>query len=129
MDELTIGEVARRVGLRPSALRYYESVGILPPPRRISGQRRYEATVLQRVAMIQLAQRAGFTIAEIRLLLEQSGDTAPSTLWHAFAPTKLAEIDAVVAEAQRRRGVLEAGLDCHCQTLDECVLCSDQATT
>lgn len=66
MDDLTIGEVARRAGLRPSALRYYESVGILSPPQRVSGQRRYDATALQRIALIQLAQRAGFTIAEIR---------------------------------------------------------------
>lgn len=129
MDELTIGEVARRAGLRPSALRYYESVGILPPPQRVSGQRRYDATALQRIALIQLAQRAGFTIAEIRKFVEQSDDTAPSALWHAFAPAKLAEIDALIAEAQHKRDVLEAGLDCHCQTLDECVLCSERAIT
>ena len=122
MNDLSIGEVAQRAGLRPSALRYYESVGILPPPQRVGGQRRYDAAVLQRIARIQLAQRAGFTIAEIRVLLERSDETPSSALWHAFAPAKLAEIDAEIAEAQRKRGMLEAGLNCHCQTLDECVL-------
>jgi len=63
MDELTIGEVGQQAGLRPSAVRYYESVGLLPLPRRVSGQRRYTAEALQRLAFINLAQRVGLTIA------------------------------------------------------------------
>lgn len=66
MDQLTIGETARRAGVRPSALRYYESVGLLDAPRRISGRRRYDSQVLNRLSVIRLAQDAGFTIAEIR---------------------------------------------------------------
>ncbi len=65
---LTIGEVARRAGVRTSALRYYEEVGVLPPPERKSGQRRYDETVLARLAVVRLAQELGFTVAEIRAL-------------------------------------------------------------
>ncbi len=63
MTELMIGEVARRAGVRPSALRYYERAGLLPTPRRINGRRRYDPGVLQRLDAIRFAQRAGFTLA------------------------------------------------------------------
>ncbi len=67
---LTIGEVARRAGVRPSALRYYEDAGLLSPPARTGGQRRYEEGVLRRLAVIAAARRMGFTVAEIRTLLD-----------------------------------------------------------
>ena len=68
-DVLTIGELARRVGMRTSALRYYESVGLLPAPRRVSGQRRYDPSTVQLIAVLQTAQQAGFTIAEMQTLV------------------------------------------------------------
>ncbi len=74
--DLTIGELARRAGVRTSALRYYEDVGVLPVARRVSGQRRYAPEALQRVAVVQVAQEAGFTLAEIRLLLHGSSARA-----------------------------------------------------
>ena len=64
-EELTIGEVARRAGIRTSAIRYYESVGLLPAPPRMSGRRRYDPSIVQRLAVLHLAQEAGFTMAEI----------------------------------------------------------------
>jgi MerR family transcriptional regulator, redox-sensitive transcriptional activator SoxR len=68
MSQLTISEVARQVGLKPSAIRYYEELGILPSPERISGQRRYDRTVLYRLAIVQRARQAGFALDEIRAL-------------------------------------------------------------
>ena len=68
MSLLTISEVAHEVGLRSSAVRYYEHIGILPPAIRISGQRRYDRTVLYRLAVVQRARQAGFTLEEIRIL-------------------------------------------------------------
>ena len=67
-DELTISMVACHAGVRPSAIRYYESVDLLPLPRRVSGRRRYGPEVLPRLALIAAAQRMGFTIADIRTL-------------------------------------------------------------
>jgi len=90
MGSLTIGEVASKAGLQPSALRYYEQVGLVPPPARVNGRRRYEADVLQRLAIIQLARQAGFTLAEIRTLFEglEPGAT-PVSRWKELAEAKL----------------------------------------
>src|SRR5688572_26527270 len=67
---LTIGELARQVGLRPSALRYYESEGLLEPSGRTdAGYRLYDATTADTVRLIRQAQRLGFSLAEIRALL------------------------------------------------------------
>src|SRR5262245_24199666 len=57
---LTVGAVARQARLRASAIRYYESAGLLPAPIRVSGWRRYDETILGRLAVIELAKRAGF---------------------------------------------------------------------
>ena len=65
---MRISEVAERAGLRPSALRYYESVGLLPPPMRIHGRRSYGPEVLMLLAGIGVAQRAGFKVEEIKQL-------------------------------------------------------------
>src|SRR5262245_41942989 len=68
VSQLTISEVARQVGLEPSAIRYYEHLGILPRADRCSGQRRYDRTVLYRLAVVQRARQAGFTLEEIKTL-------------------------------------------------------------
>lgn len=119
MEQLTIGEVARRADLRPSAIRYYESAGLLPPPARVHGQRRYETDVLDRLAVIRFAQQAGFTVAEIRRLLTGFD---PATRWHALAERKLTELDALIARAQAMKEMLAEGLRCGCLSWDECAL-------
>ncbi|HET7035901.1 MAG TPA: MerR family transcriptional regulator [Thermomicrobiaceae bacterium] len=124
---LTIGEVAREAGVRASAIRYYEAAGLLPAPERVSGQRRYEAGVLRRLALIRGAQRAGLTIAEIRLLL--SGfpeDTIPSTRWRALATGKLAEVDALIGQLEETKRVLQRALLCDCASLDDCADITDR---
>lgn len=70
MKELTIEEVAGRAGIHTSAIRYYESVGLLPRPKRLNGRRRYGLGVLRQLAVIQLACcQAGFGISELQVLL------------------------------------------------------------
>lgn len=111
-DELlAIGEVARRSGLRPSALRFYEKAGLLVPPLRASGRRRYERGVLRRLAIIDVAQRAGFSLAEIRELLEgfdAVGHTSPR--WRSMARRKLEEVQALIERAHTMKRLLEEGL-------------------
>lgn len=88
---LSIGEVAARAGVRTSALRYYESIGLLPAPRRINGRRAYEATILQQLAILQLAQKAGFTMNEIDELLHGfAADTFCDVLSFLGARARLA---------------------------------------
>ena len=60
---MTIGEVARQVGIATSAIRYYEEIGLLPPPARVNGRRRYDWSAVQRLCVIEYAQQAGFTLA------------------------------------------------------------------
>ena len=66
---LAIGEVAERAGMSTSRIRYYEARGLLPEPERVAGKRRYTEDVLRRLAIIDAAQRVGFTLEEIRDLL------------------------------------------------------------
>jgi MerR family redox-sensitive transcriptional activator SoxR len=123
MGTLTIGEVARRAGLRTSALRYYEDVGVLPHAERISGQRRYDETVLARLAVVRLAQDLGFTVAEIRALVEGFDDVGvPSARWRELASQKLTEVDALITQAEQMKQLLEESLDCGCLTLDACAV-------
>lgn len=123
MGTLTIGEVARRVGIRTSALRYYEEVGVLPTAERVSGQRRYDEAVLARLAVVRLAQDLGFTVAEIRALVEGFDDVGvPSERWREFANQKLTEVDALISHAEQMKQLLEESLQCGCLTLDACAL-------
>ena len=123
MEELTIGEVAQQVGVETSTLRYYESVGILPPPKRLSGQRRYKPDVLGTMQIIRVAKEAGFTLDEIRTLLHGfSEDTAPPERWKALARKKLPEVEALIARARGMKRLLELGLECDCLDFNECVL-------
>jgi MerR family redox-sensitive transcriptional activator SoxR len=130
MKEFTISEVARRAGIRPSAIRFYESSGILPTPHRVSGRRRYDERVLQRLAIIQLAQEAGFTVAEIkRLFFDFAAETPAWERWQTLATRKLAEVDALISRAQQMKRLLEEGLlQCRCLTLEECapMLCQPE---
>lgn len=123
METLSISEVARKVGLKPSALRFYEHAGILPPPARVNGRRRYDPDVLTRLAIIQLAQQAGFTLSEMRTLFEGfAQDATPSARWRDLAKTKLPEIDEMIRRAQAMRSFLEEGLRCDCLSLEDCEL-------
>src|SRR5260370_5774947 len=115
MTELTISEVARQAGIRTSAIRYYESVGLLPLPQRVSGQRRYHAEILRRLAFIQAAQAVGFSVAEMRMLLhELDGDTPLSARWQSLAQRKLAEVDKLIHRVQSMRRMLEQGSHFSC---------------
>ena len=76
-DMLAIGEVAQRAGVRPSTIRYYESIGLLPPPARVNGRRRYDAAVLERLRIVRTAQEVGFTLDEIRDLFRNDNRATP----------------------------------------------------
>src|SRR5262245_41454026 len=72
MAEMSIGEVARKMGLRSSAIRYYEKLGLIPKAPRLSGRRRYDERVLERLAMVRFAKHVGFSIAEIKCISRNS---------------------------------------------------------
>ena len=122
MTQLTISEVARQVGLQASAIRYYERIGILLPAQRISGQRRYEPTVLYRLAVIQRARQIGFTLDEIRQLFFGFRNlTRASERWQKLSRRKLAELDGLMDGIKTVRRLLEKMMqNCRCDTLEQC---------
>ncbi|HJS29173.1 MAG TPA: MerR family transcriptional regulator [Anaerolineales bacterium] len=122
MEELTIGEVAQYAGMRTSAIRYYESVGLLPRPTRVNGRRRYDPGVLKRLGLIQLVRQAGFGIRELQLLFNGSAIDAPaSTMWKSLAVEKIAEMDALIERTQAAKAWLAEALQRDCQGAEECV--------
>ena len=123
---LTIGEVARLAGVRTSKVRYYESVGLLASTRQASGYRVYGRDVLDSLALIRFAQDAGFSIPEIRHVLDGfDRRTPPSKRWQDVARQKLIEVGALIERAERMERVLETLLSCECVRLTDCVeLCN-----
>jgi MerR family redox-sensitive transcriptional activator SoxR len=121
-SELTIGEVARRADVPASTLRYWESVGLLTTPERVGGKRRYSPKALRQISLIVLSKRAGFTLAETRVVLSGLSDrTPPPEIWRKLAQRKLPEINQKLAEAKAMKKILEDGLRCNCLTLDDCL--------
>jgi len=121
-SELTIGEVARRADVPASTLRYWESVGLLTTPERVGGKRRYSPKALRQISLIVLSKRAGFTLAETRVVLAGLSDrTPPPEIWRRLAQRKLPEIKQKLAEATTMKKILEEGLRCNCLTLDDCL--------
>jgi len=125
---LTIGQVAGRAGLRTSHIRFYERVGVLPRPERVSGQRRYGEDVLHRLSIIDVAQRAGLTLDEIRPLTgpENRGAHAGAHI-RAVADEKIPQIDALIARAQAVKEWLQLARSCDCARVDVCTLFADPA--
>lgn len=125
-SQLTIGQVAERAGLRTSHIRYYEEVGVLPAPERLGGQRRYREEVLHRLSIIDVAQRAGLTLEEIRPLTgPDNGGEAASQHIRALAEAKLPHLDALIARARAVRHWLEVAQACDCSSVDVCGLFVD----
>jgi MerR family transcriptional regulator, redox-sensitive transcriptional activator SoxR len=122
---MTIGQVAAQAGLRASRIRYYEDVGVLPPPDRVGGQRRYGEDVLHRLTIIDVAQRAGLSLDEIRNLTTPQDDDRAWQLVRALADRKLADVDALIQRAQAVKRWLEIARSCECATVDICGLFVD----
>ena len=117
---MTIGEVARQSGLNASAIRFYESQGLLPKPARAGGQRRYDASALERLAVLQRARDCGFTLAEIKHLFHGFREgTPPSERWQTLAHKKLAELEVLARKIAVMQELLQRK-SCDCRDLQEC---------
>jgi MerR family redox-sensitive transcriptional activator SoxR len=123
MAELTISEVTQQTGVRPSTLRYYEELGLLRPVRRISGRRHYDESVLQRLALIRTGQQAGFTLAEMGILLNNVLDSqSGGAVWHELVDRKLREMDTLLRNVTSMKRLLEDIMDCEDASLAECIV-------
>jgi DNA-binding transcriptional MerR regulator len=104
----TIGEVAARVGLATSAIRYYERRGLVPADARVSGQRRYRPETVRRIVFIGMLQDAGLDLDEIGGVLH-AGDVEA---WKAIARRRLAALEAEIERLHRAHAYLEGALLC-----------------
>jgi MerR family redox-sensitive transcriptional activator SoxR len=122
--ELTIGEVATRSGVAPSALRFYEGAGLIGSSRTEGNQRRYERATLRRVAFIQAGKAAGIPLAEIGAALSTLPENRTPTRrdWARLSRKWRGDLDARIAKLEALRGRLETCIGCGCLSIDRCGL-------
>jgi MerR family redox-sensitive transcriptional activator SoxR len=118
---MTIGELAAESGMPASTIRYWERIGVLPKPPRVSGQRRYAPDAVQRLAVLRLAQACGFRLDEMRHLLHGFGTgVQPPRRWQELALKKRQELDGQIARLKAMRRVVDRVMQCQCLELTEC---------
>lgn len=121
MPHMQISEVARQAGVRASTIRYYEQIRILEAPARQSGQRRYDRSVLYRLALIQRARQTGFTLEEIRKLFFGFAPGTPiSARWRKLSEKKLEELEALMEQIKTMQDLLLQIQNCKCEAVEQC---------
>ncbi len=119
---MKIGELAKRVGLNPSAIRYYEKEGLLAVPYRTGGQRRYSEEAVYRVLLICFASDMGFTLGEIKIFLNGLRGNAPvGPRWRKLAHRKIEEVKRTIERSRQLKTLIEHLLECQCASLQVCV--------
>ena len=123
-DQLTIGELAERSGVAPSALRYYQAQGLITAVRTSGNQRRFERVTLRRVAFIRSAQRVGLSLEEIAEALSTlPGGRTPTTAdWARLSQHWRGRIKEQIERLERLRDKLDSCIGCGCLSLQRCAL-------
>jgi MerR family redox-sensitive transcriptional activator SoxR len=121
---LTIGETARRSGVATSALRFYESRGLIKSLRAQSNQRRYQRATLRRIAIIRVAQTLGLSLAEIATAFESLPDQRNPTRkdWERLSTRWGRQLEQRIADLQNLRDRLGGCIGCGCLSLTHCSL-------
>ncbi len=121
-DLLTVSEVSRRSGFSPSALRFYEREGLVAAQRTGGNQRRYERTVLRRLAFIRAARNVGLSLDEVAAALATlpAGRTPTRADWTRLSRTWRSRLDAQIAALQKLRDGLDSCIGCGCLSLRRC---------
>lgn len=121
---LSIGELARRAGLAPSAIRFYEQQGLMASQRSASGRRRYTRADLRRLAFIRAAQTLGLSLEEIRAALASlpEGRTPTKADWERLSRGWKTLLDERIAAMTRLRDRLGSCIGCGCLSLKSCAL-------
>lgn len=121
---LTIGELASRSGVAPSALRFYEEKGLISSVRTGGNQRRYDRATLRRVSFIRIAQQVGVSLAQIRSALSElpEGRTPTKADWARLSERWRADLDAQIRLLEQLRDELTGCIGCGCLSLRSCRL-------
>jgi DNA-binding transcriptional MerR regulator len=117
-QHLTIGELAKRTGVATSALRYYEDLGLMPAPIRVSGQRRYPESAVGLVGVILFLRDVGFSLRESKAFLASRATAVDG--WRQLARRKLAELDEQIARSQAAREAISHALSCPHEDIATC---------
>ena len=121
MRFLTIGQISAASGVAASAIRYYESVSVLPIPKRRNGRRVYDDAAIDLLRAIRVAKAAGFSVAELRIMFRGfTKGAALSRMWKSLAQKKLIALNELIERANAMKDVLRAGLECDCLTTSDC---------
>ena len=125
---LTIGELAERSGVTKSALRFYESKGLIESERTAGNQRRYRRATLRRVAAVRAAQAIGISLDEVDRALSTlpDGRTPNRRDWSKLSSSWKAELDQRIAALARLRDDLNDCIGCGCLSLSSCALLNPQ---
>lgn len=123
-EGLSIGAMAARTGLAVSAIRYYEDEGLVAPWRNNGGQRRFMRADIRRLSFVLIAQKLGFSIAQIRGLLEglPKGRTPTPRDWTRMSQRFRGELDARISTLEQLRDDLDGCIGCGCLSLKKCKL-------
>ncbi|WP_310962260.1 redox-sensitive transcriptional activator SoxR [Nocardioides terrisoli] len=123
-DRLPMGEVSRRSGFAASALRYYESQGLITAERSPGGQRTFERSTLRRLAFIRAAGNIGLSIEEIRGELDRlpQGRTPTKADWQRISRHWRGRLDEQIAALRRLRDGLDSCIGCGCLSMKRCAI-------
>jgi MerR family redox-sensitive transcriptional activator SoxR len=123
-DLLSVGEVAHRSGFAASALRFYEREGLLAATRTAGGQRRYERSVLRRLAFIRAARNIGLSLDEVRAALARlpGGRTPTKADWASLSRSWRSRLDDQIAALEALRDGLDTCIGCGCLSLKRCAI-------
>jgi MerR family redox-sensitive transcriptional activator SoxR len=129
-DLLSVGEVARRAGYATSAVRYYESVGLVTSTRTAGGQRRYPRNVLRRLAFVRAAQSVGLSLEEVRTALASlpAERTPTRTDWERLSRGWRTRLDEQIEGLVALRDGLSSCIGCGCLSLRRCALSNPDDT-
>ena len=121
---LSIGDLARRVGISVSAIRFYEGRGLVSPARTGGNQRRFLRSDIRRLSFALIAQRLGLSLAEIEAELSTlpHGRAPTHEDWTAISDRIKGALDARIAMLERTRDMLDGCIGCGCLSLDRCAL-------
>ena len=124
MTDISIGELAARAGVATSALRFYDSEGLIESQRTVGNQRRYVRATLRRVAFIRSAQRVGLSLEEIRDALRSlpEGRTPTKADWARLSRSWRSRLDDQIERLERLRDNLDSCIGCGCLSLRTCAL-------
>lgn len=123
-DYLTIGDAARRSGVATSALRFYESRGLISSVRVGSNHRRYHRATLRRIAIIRVAQTLGLSLREIADAFASLPNKRRATRkdWANLSSSWGRQLDRRIADLQNLRTRLSGCIGCGCLSLEHCTL-------